>query len=278
MELITVETQPTADRNVAKIQARMANFTFAGPHRGIQMYVEYLNPNDIIMDAAWVSIDGTDWQNWPCGLSEAEDHEYIGNILLEKLGLTKRLKAPYFIQYPNSQSVVEGTDTMFFGIAKGNPEIFDYKWYKDQTLIPDATGNVYQISGVNNSNTGVYTLSVSNSQGEISGSAYLYCIPLSAPTIKTQPVNTEIISGRFGQLYVVGDGVPTPSYQWSKEGVAISGQIAASLYFNNAQDSDAGLYSVALSNSQGTVVSSGAYISIINAPSGAVFEALPTGV
>lgn len=264
MELITVETQPTADRNVAVIQGRMSNFTFAGPHRGIQMYVEYFNPNNIVMDAAWVSIDGTDWQNWPCGLSEEEDHEYIGNILLGKLGLTKRLKAPYFVQYPSSQSVIEGNDVFLSGVVKGNPSVFEYQWYKQDGQIIGATGNYYEIKNLDETKTGIYTLSVSNSQGTISGSAYVNCIPLSAPIIKTQPVDTQIVSGSYGQLFVVGEGVPNPSYQWIKDGVQLSGQISASLYLNNAQPSDAGLYEVILNNSQGSVTSSGANLTIIN--------------
>lgn len=264
MELITVETQPTADRNVTTIQGRMANFTFAGPHRGIQMYVEYFNPNNIVMDAAWVAIDGTDWQNWPCGLSEAEDHEYIGNILLNKLGLTKRLKAPYFVQYPNSQSVIEGGKAIFATTVKGNPDIFTYQWYKEDSVIPDATGNTYEIDNVNNSKTGIYSILVSNTQGTLSGSAYLYNIPLSIPVIKTQPVNTQIVSGRFGQLFTVADGVPSPEYQWFKDGVAVSGQNAASIYFNSIQTSETGVYTVDVYNSQGSITSDPALLTIID--------------
>ena len=266
MEPIIVETQPTADRNVATIQARMANFTFAGPHRGIQMYVEYLNQNNIIMDAAWVAIDGTDWQNWPCGLSEAEDHEYIGNILLNKLGLTKRLKAPYFVQYPNSQSVIEGGKAIFAATVKGNPDVFTYQWYKEDSIIPNATGNNYEIDNVDNSKTGIYSILVSNTQGLLSGSAYLSSIPLSIPTIKTQPVNTQIVSGRFGQLFVVADGVPTAEYQWFKDSTLISGQSAASIYFNSIQTSDTGIYTVNVYNSQGSVISDPAVLTIIDSP------------
>jgi hypothetical protein len=89
---------------------------------------------------------------------------------------------------------------------------------------------------------------------------------LSIPTIKTQPVNTQIVSGRFGQLFVVADGVPTAEYQWFKDSTLISGQSAASIYFNSIQTSDTGIYTVNVYNSQGSVISDPAVLTIIDSP------------
>ena len=121
---------------------------------------------------------------------------------------------------------------------------------------------IYSINNVSDANTGIYLLSVSNSQGSVSGSAFLSVIPLAAPNITVQPNNISLTSGYFGQMYVVANGVPTPDYQWRKDGVDIVSGIYSSLVFTNVKEQDAGLYDVVVFNNVGSVTSSGANLTI----------------
>ena len=262
MEIITIETQPTAEKNVALVNCRFGDINLMGINRGISLWAELFNANGGMFDGCYVQIDGPDWTQWPAGLTPEEDSEYVNAIILKRLGLQKRLKAPFFTSYPNSQSAVEDSNVSFSGVVDGYPKEFTYQWYKDSNIIPNATGNIYSINNVSNTNTGIYLLNVSNTQGSVSGSAFLSIIPLAAPNISVQPNNISLTSGYFGQMYVVANGVPTPDYQWRKDGVDIVSGIYSSLVFTNVKEQDAGLYDVVVFNNVGSVTSSGANLTI----------------
>lgn len=262
MEIITIETQPTAEKNVALVNCRFGDINLMGINRGISLWAELFNANGGMFDGCYVQIDGPDWTQWPAGLTPEEDNEYVSAIILKRLGLQKRLKAPYFTSYPNSQYVVQDSNVSFSGVVNGYPKEFTYQWYKNSGIIPDATGNVYSINNVTNEDAATYLLSVSNSQGTVSGSASLTVIPFAAPVITAQPNDLNLSSGYFGQMYVVANGVPNPNYQWRKDGIDIISGIYSSLVFTNVKEQDAGLYDVVVSNNVGFVTSSGANLTI----------------
>jgi hypothetical protein len=233
-----------------------------GINRGISLWAELFNANGGLFDGCYVQIDGPDWTQWPAGLTPEEDSEYVNAIILKRLGLQKRLKAPYFTSYPNSQYVVQDSNVTFSGVVNGYPKEFTYQWYKNSGIIPEATGNTYSINNVTNNDVATYLLSVSNTQGSVSGSASLTVIPFSAPVITAQPSDLSLSSGYFGQMYVVANGVPNPNYQWRKDGADIVSGIYSSLVFTNVKEQDAGIYDVVVSNNVGSITSSGATLTI----------------
>ena len=263
METITIETQPTAEKNVALVNCRCGDINLMGINRGISLWAELFNANGGMFDGCYVQIDGSDWTQWPAGLTTEEDNEYVSAIILKRLGLQKRLKAPYFTSYPNSQYVVQDSNVSFSGIVNGYPKEFTYQWFKNSGILPDATGSVYSINNVTNTDAATYLLSVSNSQGTVSGSASLTVIPFATPVITAQPNDLSLSSGYFGQMYIVANGVPNPNYQWRKDGVDVVSGIYSSLVFTNVKEQDAGLYDVVVYNNVGSVTSSGATL-IIN--------------
>ena len=262
MEIITIETQPTAEKNVALVNCRFGDINLMGINRGISLWAELFNANGGMFDGCYVQIDGPDWTQWPAGLTQEEDSEYVNAIILKKLGLQKRLKAPYFTSYPNSQYVVQDSNVTFSGVVNGYPKEFTYQWYKNSGIIPEATGNAYSINNVTNNDAATYLLSVSNTQGSVSGSASLTVIPFAAPVITAQPSDLSLSSGYFGQMYVVANGVPNPNYQWRKDGADIVSGIYSSLVFTNVKEQDAGIYDVIVSNNAGSITSSGATLTI----------------
>jgi hypothetical protein len=262
MEIITIETQPTAEKNVALVNCRFGDINLMGINRGISLWAELFNANGGMFDGCYVQIDGSDWTQWPAGLTPEEDNEYVSAIILKRLGLQKRLKAPYFTSYPNSQYVVQDSNVSFIGIVNGYPKEFTYQWSKNSDILPDATGNIYSINNVTNTDAATYLLTVSNTQGTVSGSASLTVIPFAAPVITAQPNNLNLSSGYFGQMYIVANGVPNPNYQWRKDGVDVVSGIYSSLVFNNVKEQDAGNYDVVVSNNVGSITSSGATLTI----------------
>ncbi len=169
MEIIYIETQPTSEKNVASLKATLSNFDFMGPLRGPCLWVEMLNPSGIPFDGAYVKIDGDDWQNWPCDLTEEQDYEYISNIILNRLELDKRHKL-IFTENPPSPCLESGSDYTFTFQTYSYPSGgIAYQWSKDQMIIPDATGNSYSIINAQDINTGIYSLVASNNEFSITG-------------------------------------------------------------------------------------------------------------
>lgn len=90
-------------------------------------------------------------------------------------------------------------------------------------------------------------------------------VVVSAPTISTQPQSLSLTVGGSGTLSVAGTGTQPLSFQWFKNGVTISGKTDVTLVISNAQLSDAGSYTVRVTNSAGTVTSEAAAVTVSQA-------------
>lgn len=92
-----------------------------------------------------------------------------------------------------------------------------------------------------------------------------------APAITAQPQNATVTAGQNATFTVTATGAPAPTYLWSFNGAPISGATSSTLAINNAQSGNAGSYTVAVTNSSGTVTSNPASLtvnSVVTPPSG----------
>jgi len=96
--------------------------------------------------------------------------------------------------------------------------------------------------------------------------------PLSdAPTISTQPVGASKTVGDSLSLSVSASGSGTLSYQWKKDGSNLSGKTSATLSIPSVATSDAGSYTVDVTNQEtgnapATVTSNAAVVTVTAAP------------
>ncbi len=88
------------------------------------------------------------------------------------------------------------------------------------------------------------------------------------PVIVAQPQPITIAAGSTAALNVGATGTDL-IYQWRKDGQAISGATASSLILPNVQLASAGLYSVDITNSVGTVPSQGVAFNVLTPAPGA---------
>ena len=94
----------------------------------------------------------------------------------------------------------------------------------------------------------------------------------SAPQILTQPANQAALAGARVTLSVTVFGAPPLKYYWQRsgtnliEGANLSGVNRRILTINNLSSADAGNYSVVVSNSLGSVLSSNALVTVISPP------------
>ena len=101
------------------------------------------------------------------------------------------------------------------------------------------------------------------------------CQSSSPPFIVNQPVSQATVVGGSATFSVTAGGSQPLSYQWRLEGNALSGATGSVLNLSNVQLTDAGNYSVVVTNAFGTVTSSNASLTVnaavcTNAPAGLV--------
>jgi hypothetical protein len=93
----------------------------------------------------------------------------------------------------------------------------------------------------------------------------------TAPAFTTQPASVTKAVGTNHTFSVVVTGTPTPTLQWRKDGVNISGATGTSYTLNNIQSAGAGTYTVVATNSVNSATSSGAVLTVTPPPSGDTF-------
>lgn len=79
--------------------------------------------------------------------------------------------------------------------------------------------------------------------------------PALAPNIIGQPTNQSAAGGQPASFTVSATGIPDPAYQWLDNGIPISGATSATYNISSANATNAGSYSVVVSNGSGSVTS-----------------------
>lgn len=98
----------------------------------------------------------------------------------------------------------------------------------------------------------------------------------SAPVITAQPVARAVSAGEAVSFTVVATGGGTLTYQWSRDGAAISGATAATYALAAAAIADAGAYQVVVSNAFGSATSDAVSLTVASTPVGETWN-LATG-
>ena len=131
-----------------------------------------------------------------------------------------------------------------------------YQWYFGKAAAA-STSNTLILNSVTTNNNGVYVVVASNAVGKVtSGKWVLTVIP--PPAITTQPKAASLTNGQKLSLTVKASGVKPYTnlvYQWTTNGIGITGCTNAALVISNIGPSRAGAYAVVITNFGGAVTS-----------------------
>src|SRR5205823_5414964 len=114
-----------------------------------------------------------------------------------------------------------------------------------------------------------FTLLVSNAAGSVTSNAAALTVNAApvAPTSTTQPARQTVTAGQTATFTVMATGTAPLSYQWQKNGTAISAATAASYTTPATMTSDSGAqFTVVVSNAVGSVTSNAAALTVSSAP------------
>ena len=179
------------------------------------------------------------------------------------LTVNAALIAPAITTQPTSLTVTAGQSASFSVSASGSPTL-SYQWKKNGTAISGATSATFTIASTTSANAASYTVVVTNSVGSATSNAASLTVnaALIAPAITTQPTSLTVTAGQSASFSVSASGSPTLSYQWKKNGTAISGATSATFTIAATTSANAASYTVVVTNSVGSATSNAASLTV----------------
>lgn len=181
---------------------------------------------------------------------------------------------PVIATQPVSQTVTAGAKVTFNVTATSSGDT-TYRWFKEARLVSSGSVSAYVIESVRVEDAGVYRVEIANAAGSTVSNLVTLTVNATpapvgvAPVITTQPASLVVNTGANATFTVVATGTPAPTYRWFKNDVALEGATSASLALSSVKISDAGSYTVKVSNSAGTVTSASAALTV-NAVAGVI--------
>ncbi|MBC7365523.1 MAG: immunoglobulin domain-containing protein [Undibacterium sp.] len=171
--------------------------------------------------------------------------------------------APSFTTQPTAQIVTAGATVTFTIAADGSPAP-TFQWFKNGSTVVGATNSALVISGATAADVGSYTVVVTNSLGSATSNPATLTVTgiNAAPTATVQPTSVIITAGMTATFTATVSGFPTPTFQWSKGGIPISGATSATLVISGATTADAGTYTLVATNSNGSATSNAATLTV----------------
>ena len=141
----------------------------------------------------------------------------------------------------------------------GNPTSYTYQWYKDGTAVSGATSSSYTVSNLSSTVTNTIYCVVTNKAGSVtSRSATLKVTQIYTPVLNSsypQNATAEVGASFTSKVSISTAGSPASyTYQWYKNGTAVSGATSSSYSFTPSGVGAITLY-CKVTNSAGTVTS-----------------------
>lgn len=143
-----------------------------------------------------------------------------------------------------------------------------YQWSKDGDAISGATEASYVIANAATTDSGNYTVTVTNAAGSATSTTVLTVGGTPSPqlpVITTQPGSATVNAGAPFSLSVVATDPlgGTLTYKWYKDSTEIPGATVATIGKASVGIGDAGTYYVEITNADGTTTSDNAVITVI---------------
>src|SRR5690348_3842774 len=190
-----------------------------------------------------------------------------GNVTSNSATLTVSAAAvaPSITTQPANQTVTAGQTASFSVIATGTAPL-TYQWKKNGAAISGATSSSYTTPATTSSDSGaLFAVTVTNTAGSATSNSATLTVKIAtaSPSVTTQPANQTVTAGQTASFSVIAAGTAPLSYQWKKNGAAISGATSSSYTTPATTSSDTGaLFAVTVTNTAGTTASNSATLTV----------------
>jgi len=183
------------------------------------------------------------------------------------LTVTAASVAPSIAAQPANKTVTAGQTATFSVTATGTAPL-TYQWQKNNTTISGATSASYTTPATTAAdNNAQFTVTVSNSVSSATSNAATLTVNVP-PTVSKQPASQTVSVGQTATFSVTAAGTGALTYQWNKNGSAISGATSASYTTPATVASDNGAsFAVTVTGTGGNVTSNAATLTVNGPPS-----------
>jgi hypothetical protein len=159
--------------------------------------------------------------------------------------------------------------TLVLNVDAVSPFPLSYQWLFDSNGIAGATNSSLVISNLQLTDTGYYSVVISNSFFATNSSAAFLSVIYPPPAIVQQPTNLAVILGSNTMLSITATSFLNMTFRWQLNGTNLtdqgefSGSASSNLLISGAVAADAGNYDVIVSDSEWSVTSAVATVSIL---------------
>ena len=185
-----------------------------------------------------------------------------GNVLTNSATLTVN-QPLVLVSGPASQTNCPGGPATFSVNATGTG--LTYQWFKDNTLLAGQTNSLLSLSNISEANAGTYSVVVSGACGNVLTNSATLTVNQPVQLI-AGPTNLTNCLGTVATFSVNATGTGL-SYQWFEGTNDLSGQTNASLIFTNVVATNAGVYSVVVTDACGGTLTNSASLTVLPLPS-----------
>ncbi len=220
---------------------------------GNQLTFVWKKDGNIINGASQNTLSFAPISNTDAGSYTCEVSDQCGNTLTSKEIVVNVEASLSITSQPEAANICENENHTLSITAQGFN--LSYQWIKDGEELLGATENTFVLSNAVANQSGTYLCKVSSGCGSSTESEKVAVNIKEKAKIVAQSESQAFCLGNELRLLVEAQGDKL-SYQWSKDGAAITGATSSELSIANSKDTDAGEYKCTVSDNCGTVVES----------------------
>ncbi|MEO5804723.1 MAG: immunoglobulin domain-containing protein [Verrucomicrobiota bacterium] len=172
---------------------------------------------------------------------------------------------PPMITIAPQNLVVTAGENANFSVAASGSGPLQYQWRFNSSNIMGATASNFTVNNAQGSAAGNYSVVITNDFGAVTSSVAVLTVNVP-PSISAQPQSRSVAQATNITFSVTATGTAPLNFRWRFNGSNIAGAISSAFTLTNVQASDAGNYSVLVSNFVGMIVSSNATLAVSATP------------
>jgi alpha-tubulin suppressor-like RCC1 family protein len=228
-------------------------------------YQWFFNQTNTLQGATNSTLELVNVQPGQAGTYMVAVSNSFGTVASAPATLIVNASPPLIVTPPLSRTTTVGASIDFTVSATGSLPL-SYQWFFNGSNILGATSTDLVFPSLETSQSGTYTVVVTNAFGAVTSAPATLIVYANPPSILTPPLSQTNNVGASIDFTVSANGSLPLSYQWCFNNNAISGAGGTLLHLANLQPSQAGAYTVVVTNAFGAITSSPALLTVIAIP------------